>query len=83
MGIAFFASPFSVLFRVIRERNAAAISLPLSACLAVNGVIWGLYGFVVGYTPTPLSITCICALSDSCDLLTDLLRIVCTQQPVH
>jgi solute carrier family 50 protein (sugar transporter) len=45
--LVFYASPLSVLARVLRSRNSASLQLPFAAMNAVNGLLWAAYGFAV------------------------------------
>lgn len=45
--LLYYASPLSVIFKVLRTRSAASLYAPLSATNGFNGLLWTTYGFVI------------------------------------
>ncbi|KAJ3052826.1 hypothetical protein HK097_005588 [Rhizophlyctis rosea] len=45
--LSLYASPLSTLYRVVVERNAASIALPLAFTSLVNGALWFVYGLAI------------------------------------
>lgn len=45
--LVFYASPLSVLARVLRSRNSASLQLPFAGMNAINGLLWAAYGLAV------------------------------------
>jgi len=44
-SVAFYVSPFSALYGIIKSRDASPISKPLAVTVLMNGTLWFFYGF--------------------------------------
>ena len=60
--VSFYASPLSTMVRVIKTKNSASISLPLTVTTLMAASFWGIYGLLISdyfiFGPNVLGVFC-------------------------